>query len=346
MEEIDLYELKDWGMPDWIDGNGDFPVGCSNLFIDLSHNTHPMASNILYANFELLDNSFASWFHLHSDTLFLYEKLMDKFKNGILYNHHNAIKYFHINRHNGTLVEGKLGYQCKVSHICETDPMSKIMFLCEDLNWHSLAENPNKCVIDFLKQHRERINWAKLSENSSDAAVEFLLEERRNIVWWNASSNTHEKILALFEEEKENLSDYRLSKNQSDIAVLYLLSSEHHKIQWISFCKNPNDHAINHIISIISENRNDKRIYWASLCENQNPRVVDILCNNKDKIVWASFLKNPNCFKYNYEMMRQRCLLIKEEIEAIFLRPENIMALIERERNGDENDFEVMSRLN
>ena len=329
MEEIDFYELKDWGMPDWIDGKGDFPVGCSNLFIDLSHNTHPMASNILYANFELLDRGFASWFHLHSDTLFLYEKLLAKFKNEILYNHHNAIKHFYLKRPNGTLEE-KLG------------------FPCEGLNWHTLAESPNKCAIDFLKQHRHKINWAKLSENSSDAAVEFLLEERRNIVWWNASSNTHEKILALFEEEKENLSVHRVAKNPSDIAVRFILNNPYiyDKILWISFCKNPNDHAINHIISIISENRNDKRIYWASLCENENPRVVDILRNNKDKIVWASFLKNPICFSYNYEMMRTRCLPMKEEIEAIFLRPENIMAIIERERNGEENDFEVISRLN
>ena len=210
-----------------------------------------------------------------------------------------------------------------------------------------MAENPHKCVIEFLKQHKENINWAKLSENSSDAAVEFLLEERGNIDWWNASSNTHEKMLALFEEEKESLSEYRLSKNPSDIAVLHLINHPYpHKIQWIPFCKNPNDNAVNHIISIIANDRNDARIVWPMLCENVNPRVLDILRNNKDKIVWAHFLKNPICFSYNYTMMQARCLPIKEEIEAIFLRPENVMALIEQERRGDENDFEVMTRLN
>jgi hypothetical protein len=343
MEEIDFYELKDWGMPEWIDGKGDFPAACSNLFIDLSHNTHPMASNILYANFEMLDKAFASWFFLQRTTLFLYEKLKKRFNHEIMYNHQSELTYFHLTQDEPFDEIWK--YRAKVLKICETEPMSKITFPYEDLNWHSLAANPHKCVIEFLKEDRKNINWAKLSENSSDAAVAFLLEERRNIDWWNASSNTHEKMIALFEEEKENLSYYRLSKNPTDTAVLHLMNSIC-EIPWILFCKNPNDHVINYIISIISENRNDKRIFWASLCENQNPRVVDILRNNKDKIVWASFLKNPNCFKYNYEMMRQRCLSIKEEIEAIFLTPENIMALIERERNGDENDFEVMSRLN
>ena len=348
MEEIDFYELKEWGFPEWIDGGEKFPVLCNNLFIDLSHNPHPMAANILYANFGLLDRAFASWFHLHEDTIFLYEKLMAKFKNEVLYNHHSVTKYFHSKQYNRTSVKRKMSYQCVISHVCETEPMNEITFLYEDLNWHSLAENPHKCVIDFLKKHPKKINWAKLSENSSDAAVEFLLQERRNIVWWNASSNTNEKMMALFQEEKENLSVYRLAKNPTDTAVRFLLDNPdiYSQMNWISFCKNPNEHAVNHIISILSENRYDKRIIWTSLCENVNPRVLDILRNNKENIVWANFLKNPICFSYNYEKIRTRCLPIKEEIEAIFLTPENVMALIERERRGDESDFEVMTRLN
>jgi len=343
MDEFDFYEIKEWGVPEWIDGKGGFPGACSNLFIDLSHNPHDMAANILYANYNALDNAFASWFFLQRSTLFLYEKLKKQFNHEIFYNHHSEITYFHLTQDESFDEIWK--YRAKVSQICETEPMCKIKIPHEDLNWYSLAANPHKCVIEFLKGNRKDINWAKLSENSSDAAVDFLLEERRNIEWWNASSNTHEKILALFEEEKENLSYYRLSKNPTDTAVFLLLNSIDN-IPWISFCKNPNDHVINFIISIISEKRNDKRIFWESLCENRNPRVLDILRNNKDKIVWASFLKNPICFNYNYDMMRIRCLPIKEEIEAIFLRPENVMALIERERNGDETDFDVIARLN
>lgn len=348
MEEIDFYELKEWGLPEWFDEGEYFPTMCHNLFIDLSHNPHPMAANILYANFEMLNKGFASWFYLHRSTIFLYEKLKKKFNNEIMYNHHSELKYFHFTRDSEKTFDEVWKYRTTNSRICEMEPMSKNTIPYEDLDWYSLAANPHQCVIEFLKEHRENIHWAKLSENSSDAAVAFLLEERRNIDWWNASSNTHEKMLALFEEEKAYLSNYRLSKNPSDTAVLYLLNhpNRNYTIQWIPFCRNPNDHAINHIISIISENRNDKRIFWSSLCENENPRVLDILRNNKDKIVWANFLKNPICFSYNYEMMRIRCLPMKEEIEAIFLRPENIMAIIERERNGEENDFEVMSRLN
>ena len=348
MNEIDLYELKDWGLPEWTDGDSSFPALCSNLLIHLSHNPNPMAANILYEKFESLDSSFGSWFCIQKETIILYEKLKAKFGHKIIYNHQSEMKYFHFTKSEGLYKECIWKYRMMVSRICETEPMSKITFPWEDLNWYSLAENSHSCVIDFMKQHRDRINWAKLSENSSDAAVEFLLSERRNIVWWNASSNTNEKMMALFPEEKENLSEYRLSKNPSDTAVLFLLDNPdiYKNITWTSFCKNPNDHLVNHLILIISENRNDKRIKWSSLCENENPRVLDILRNNKDKIVWENFLKNPNCFSYNYEMMRIRCLPIKEEIDEIFLRPENVMAMIDISRDHGEDDFEVISRLN
>jgi hypothetical protein len=45
-------------------------------------------------------------------------------------------------------------------------------------------------------------------------------------------------------------------------------------------------------------------------------------------------------------MMREKCLPIKKEIEEIFLRPENVMAMIENERANEEKDFDVISRLN
>jgi hypothetical protein len=308
-----------------------------------------MAANILYSNFGELDKNFASWFRLDKDTLFLYEKLKTKFKNEVMYNHHSELKYFHLTREPQCMSFNEVWkYRSVVSHICETRPMSEIKFPEIDLNWYYLATNPHKCVIDFLKQNRENINWATLSANSSDAAVEFLLEEIEHIDWWCASSNTNEKIIVHFTNQRNNLSNYKLSKNQSDMAVQFLLNNAdfYSTIQWGHFCKNPNDIVVSHIITIITENKNDKRIIWSSLCENTNPRVFDILRNNKDKIMWGSFLKNPICFKYNYEMMRARFLPIKEEIESIFLRPENIMAIIERERDEGENDFDVMARLN
>lgn len=336
--EIDLYEIKKW-LPDWADG---FPI-MRDLLIDLSHNPHFMAANILYASYPLLDATFASWFCLHADTLSLYETLMKKFGDNVVYNHQSKLKYFHLKK-DSYESKGSWKYWSRVTRNCETLPMSEITIPYEHLNWYHLSLNPHKCVIDFLKQNRENIKWTVFCSNSSDAAVDFLLEE--NIEWWYASSNTNERIVARFGEHRDELSEHRLSQNQSDMAVQFLLDNLYDKINWIQFCENPNDIVVSHLISIITENRNDTRIFWSILCRNPNPRVFDILRNNKDKIVWADFLRNPICFTYDYEMMRERCLPIKKEIDAIFSRPDNVMAMIEIEREGDESDFDVIARLN
>ena len=78
MNEIDLYEISDWG---------------ANLecYISLSYNSHPMASNILYANFNTLTANFSLCFHLTERTVFLYEKLLGKYKT--VFNSHTERKY-------------------------------------------------------------------------------------------------------------------------------------------------------------------------------------------------------------------------------------------------------------
>lgn len=325
--ELDLYEIKRWN----------FPILAKDILIDLSCNPHFMAANILYANFNSFDEKNASWFCVHKDTLFLYEKLVAKFKDNV-FKHNSRLKYFHPNFEG---IDKPWKYKYMVSRICETLPMSEITFPIKDLSWYYLSANPHKCVIDFLRKHPTHINWDVLSTNSSNAAVDLLLEENK-IEWWFASSNTNERIVARFGEHRIELSSLRLSQNRSNMAVQFLLNEG--RIDWNQFCKNPNDIAVTHIIKTIREN--STQICWTSLCENTNPRVFDVLRENKDKIVWSKFLQNPICFTYDYEMMRKNCREIKKEIDAMFLRPENVMAMIEIERKDDETDFDVIARLN
>lgn len=326
MNEIDLYEISKWG---------------ENLeyYISLSYNSHPMATNILHANFNTLTANFSLCFHLTERTVFLCEKLLSKYKT---LNSHTERKYILLSKK-----YQQIDYNNQMLHalLCETLPLSEINLSEQEMSWctYALSSNPHKCVMDFLKQNEKFINNIALSQNSSDHAID-VLEGR--IDWWFASSNTNQKITARFIEQKGKLSGFRLSRNSSDEAVHILLNERYGAICWNYFCQNPNDHAVDHIISIISHNRDDPRVVWHMLCKNENPRALDILRNNKDKIVWREFLKNPICFSYNYEMMRKRCMPIKKEINDIFMLPENVMATIERERCGDESDFEVMKRIN
>lgn len=330
MNEFDLYEISEWGIS-----------SLNPYYISLSYNSHPMATNILHANFNTLPENFSLCFHLDERTLFLYEKLLSKFK--IAYNAYTERRYFLLSKKYRSEYPGNC--QMMYASMCETLPLNEINLSEKAMSWctYALSSNTHKCVMNFLKQNEKFINNVALSQNSSEHAVE-LLEGR--IDWWFASSNTNEKITARFIEQKSKLSGFRLSKNHSDVAIHILLNERYGAISWNLFCENPNDHAVDHIISIISHDRDDPRIVWHMLCRNKNPRVLDILRNNKDKIFWNDFLKNPICFSYNYEMIRKRWLPIKKEINDIFMRPENVMISIERERCGDENDFEVIARIN
>jgi len=234
-------------------------------------------------------------------------------------------------------------------YICENCPLVDILNLpLTDIHWFYLCKNTHPCIVDFLKLHRSKVHWRSLARNSSDAVVDFLLEEAKNgweIEWDAASENTNEKIIACFKNVKSELNPNALSLNPATSSVQFLLSEMYEKINWVIFCRNPNDLALDVIIDILGNDMNDKRIIWDHLCDNTNPRIFPILQANQQKIKWDVFIKNPICFAYNYEKIKERCAPLKQELLDIFLHPNNVMARIEMEKNVEETDFDVISRI-
>jgi hypothetical protein len=352
--EFDLYEIKEWSEK----------LDISTFFLDkhlslsLARNSHPTATNILYAHFNELSQEFSSWSHLTKETLYLNEKLKAKYCHNPRYNDPRASYYTYVHTEMEVDIKSldllkamnnwKYGYA--ISYLCD-GPLSGILDIpFEDLNWYHLSENQDHDVINFLKIHRDKIHWPGLTRNSCDAAVEFLLEEKRNgwvIDWGIASKNSNEKIVSCFPEVREELSVNYLSMNRGTVAIRFLLNDNvlYSKINWEQFCENPNDLVVDHILEIYSKNKRDKRLVWECLCANTNPRIFPILRENKEKIDLNVLLENPICFAYNYEKIRERFAPLKKEITDIFLHPDNIMAKINDERANDESDFEVISRL-
>ena len=348
--EFDLYKIGNWQRPDWNDSSKVFMFPCSTLYLDLSLNPHPMATNILYAHFNDLPQGFASWFYLNKDTIFLYEKLNKKYIT--MYNHRSASIYYRYTTMEEDMKSTSIEpwkYRAMNIYICENSPLIDVETIpLEDLSWFHLSINPHNCVIDFLKKHRDKIHWKNLARNPSDAAVDFLLEEMRNgweIEWEAASINTNEKMIAQFGQVKDQLNMFTLCQNTATSAVRFLLSELYERINWIVFCKNPNDLAVDHIIEILEKDSRDKRIYWHSLSGNKNPRIFPILEANQKNINWGMFIQNPICFAYDYEKIRERFAPLKKEIQDIFLHPDNVMARIESEKMEGDSDFDIVSRL-
>ena len=361
MEEIDMYVIKRWfelktknwfGMSEWESRTG-LKYEKTELYSNLSHNPHPMAVNVLYANAKFLDKHFIRFFYIKKETISLYETLKKDNEYSIT-QYQTANHYKHAEMENDIKKLPRFPrvpswkYFYTITHICERSlkEISTIPF--EDLNWYHLSTNTHKCVIDFIKLHPDKIIWRTLAMNPSDAAVDLLLEERRNgreIVWKTASRNSNERIVAIFGDVKSELCMSSLSQNTATSAVQFLLSEFYDRINWEWFCENPNDLAVDHIIELLEKDNNDPHIVWECLSANTNPRVFAILEANQSKIDWFHFVKNPICFAYDYEKIRERFAPLKQEIQDIFLHPDNVMARIETEKTEGESDFDIVSRL-
>ena len=356
-EEFDFYEIKQW--------LNESAKGRSHFTQSLSYNTHPFATSIIESYINRLPPAYftRNCHHLlcghtsNNNKLALFLRLKERNTCVVPYDiYSEMLLYYHL-EYESDLADLKQSLKTRkeerswkfgklVQQVCRQEKMDKIKEIAHpNLDWHSLSQNTHPCVIDFLRENKRIIVWRILSKNPSDAAVDLLLESE--IDWFAVSSNTNDRITARFPEMKRKLSISELCSNTSDFVVKWLLEDNelYNSIIWSRFCSNPNDLAVEHIYSLSLVNPNDRRIDWGNLCRNTNRLVFQILRNNKHKINWPIFLQNPICFEYDYEKMKCRAEIFKEELLNLALSPERVMAAIKSAREENEDDFEVISRI-
>ena len=71
-----------------------------------------------------------------------------------------------------------------------------------------------------------------------------------------------------------------------------------------------------------------------------NPRAIELLKENQDKIYWSQLSRNPNIFTYDYEKMRENCLLFKEDLMKERFHPRNLYKFGSWGHNGGIDDEE------
>ena len=65
-------------------------------------------------------------------------------------------------------------------------------------------------------------------------------------------------------------------------------------------------------------------IVWVLLSRNTCAEAIELLKENPDKINWSQLSKNPNIFTYDYDKMRENCLLFKEDLMKERFHPRNL----------------------
>ena len=124
----------------------------------------------------------------------------------------------------------------------------------------------------------------------------------------------------IIENNLDKLSKYSwqiLAKNPNAISIIEKNIDKLEELGWSYLSKNPN------AIKILEKNID--KIDWFSLSSNLNG--IKILEKYKEKIVNYSFIDYENLnvhndiFKLDYEAIKNRCLIYKEELIAVALQP-------------------------
>ena len=88
------------------------------------------------------------------------------------------------------------------------------------------------------------------------------------------------------------------------------------KIYWEWLSSNP---AAIHLLEA-----NPDKIVWHVL--SLNPNAIHLLEANQDKIYWCWLSENPAIFQYDYDAMRERCGVFKEDLIKDRFHPRNLIA--------------------
>ena len=133
------------------------------------------------------------------------------------------------------------------------------------------------------------------------------------LAWTYLSRNPN--AIHLLEQNIDKINWHWLSTNPN---AIHLLEQNMDKIVWDYLSENPN--AI-HLLE-----KNMDKIDWNML--SKNPIAIHLLEQNMDKIDLSYLLQNPSIFEYDYEAMRNRLNIFKEELVAKQFHPKNMTKFV------------------
>jgi len=93
-------------------------------------------------------------------------------------------------------------------------------------------------------------------------------------------------------------------------------------------------------IALLKENPD--KINLTYLSRNPNAEAIALLKENPLQIDWTYLSQNPNIFTYDYDKMRENCLLFKEDLMKERFHPRNLRKFSSWGHSGgiDDEDYE------
>ncbi len=213
--------------------------------------------------------------------------------------------------------------------------------------WDCLSLNPS--AIELLKKNKKNINWFHMFQNPN--AIELILEEYKRVqsipypqnvyeedleddfekyckykdimrlkdLWdneWISSlcANKSKMAMNVLKQNMDRIKGYGWRELTSNPFAIELLERRPDKIFWDGGCwYDMGEYTISTFPSFIDLiKKNLDKIDWRKLC--RNPLAIEILKENKDKICWYILSSNPAIFELDYDFLRKRMDIIRDEL--------------------------------
>jgi hypothetical protein len=327
------YKLVEWIDPDTLDFSNLCRNPCAISFLSEPHNFYKINWNILSGNpnaIQLINNAL--------------EQYPEKINWSQLSGNPGAISLLerHIDKIDWLMLSGNPG------------AISLLERHIDKIDWYRLSGNPS--AIALLEQYPDKINWVTLSKNPEAIhLISNALEHHPEKINWHFLSMNY-KAIHLIEKElekpsetpsewgKSNKIDWGwLAENPNAIHLIrkkWEQTTDHTILLMIysRVCKNPNLRqllkempGINIDIELFMLENARECDFWGLFT---NPNAIHLICEimQREKInrggmeseAMIPISSNPSIFTYDYDKMRARCLIFKEDIIKNRFHPKNI----------------------
>jgi len=206
----------------------------------------------------------------------------------------------------------------------------------ELIDWYMLSANPSSKALEIIEENiineQNQINTATTVFQKLQIQCERVYSEYPAF-WRLLATNTNPKAIEIIEKYYSKLTPFcidsecidfwcDLSRNSN---AVHLLEKYPRYIDWRSILKNPKAvHLIEQNLDKIDEDdwpllsgnpgavhifENpeylDKIDDWSYLSQNPEPKAIQILEKNLDKVVWESFSKNPSAISILLQILKE-----------------------------------------
>ena len=147
-------------------------------------------------------------------------------------------------------------------------------------------------LLDWIKE--ADLDWKGLSSNPSCEAIRMLKKNPTKIKFYYLIENTNVDSIQILKENYDKV-DWFWYDNY-----------------WEIYSRDTKPVLYSEEIQLLREN--PLTINWRSSRFNISPDAIPLLKENQEKIFWHGLSKSQHIFTYNYEKMRENCLLFKEDL--------------------------------